>query len=134
MAAKTKPAEEPAVEAEQTAEQSGGEARQPKQYDNSKWSKPNERAKSYAAERKKKIHHYGEKKGKPLTEYEAGLRSGYLQSQHDHAGFWKYKKALELGYSKAEAAEMSKNPWNKNTPPKEKKKRKKGDDSDGEAA
>ena len=121
MAAKTKPAEQPAAE-----------AAQPKQYDRDKWSKPNDRAKSYASERKAKIHHFGEKKGNPLTEYEAGLRSGYLQCQHDHAGFWKYKKALELDYSKVEAAQMSRKPWDKNTP--RKKKKKKGDDSDGEAA
>ena len=94
---------------------------EPKQYDNSKWSKPNERAKGYAAERKQKVHAVGKKKGQPLTEYEAGLRSGYLQSQHDHASFWKYRQALELGYSKSEAKKMSKEPWNKDTPPKKKK-------------
>ena len=94
---------------------------EPKKYDNSKWSKPNERAKGYAAERKNQTHAVGKKKGQPLTEYEAGLRSGYLQSQHDHACFWKYRQALELGYSKSEAKRMSKQPWNKDTPPKKKK-------------
>ena len=91
------------------------------QYDNSKWSKPSQRAKGYAAERKNQAHAVGKKKGQPLTEYEAGLRSGYLQSQHDHACFWKYRQALELGYSKSEAKRMSKKPWDKNTPPKKKK-------------
>ena len=105
-----------------TNRRSGGKpAETPKKYDNSKWSKPNERAKGYAAERKQKVHAVGGKKGQPLTEYEAGLRSGYLQSQHDHAGFWKYRQALELGYSKSEAKRMSKKPWDKNTPPKKKK-------------
>ena len=105
-----------------TNRRSGGKpAEASGQYDNSKWSKPNERAKGYAAERKRKVHAVGKKKGQPLTEYEAGLRSGYLQSQHDHAGFWKYRQALELGYSKSEAKKMSKEPWDKNTPPKKKK-------------
>ena len=106
MANKTKSGEKP-------AETSG-------QYDNSKWSIPSKRAKLYATERKQKIHAAGRKKGQPLTDYEAGMRSAYLQCQHDHAGLWKYRKALELGYSKKEAAEMSKKPWDKNTPPKKK--------------
>ena len=106
MANKTKSGEKP-------AETSG-------HYDNSKWSIPSKRAKLYATERKQKIHAAGRKKGQPLTDYEAGMRSAYLQCQHDHAGLWKYRKALELGYSKKEAAEMSKKPWDKNTPPKKK--------------
>ena len=96
-------------------------AEEPKKYDNSKWSKPSQRARGYAAERKNQAHAVGKKKGQPLTEFEAGLRSGYLQNQHDQACFWKYRKALELGYSKKEAGEMSKKRWNKDTPPKEKK-------------
>lgn len=92
-----------------------------KKYDNTLWSKPHKRAKGYAAERKNMAHAAGAKKGQPLTDYESGLRSGYLQCQHDHAGFWKYRKARELGYTKREASEMSKKPWDKDTPPKEKK-------------
>jgi hypothetical protein len=42
-----------------------------------------------------------------LTEYEAGLRSGYLQCQSDHAGLFKYKKAIAEGKSKQEAREIS---------------------------
>ncbi len=105
-----------------TKRKSGGEATESSEtkYDNSKWSIPSKRAELYATERKQKVHALGKKKGQPLTEYEAGMRSAYLQCQHDHAGFWKYKKALELGYSKKEAGEMSKKPWDKNTPPKKK--------------
>ena len=57
--------------------------------------------------RKAKVHTYGEKVGKELTDYEAGLRSGYLQCQSDHAGMYKYKKALSEGKSKEEAKEIS---------------------------
>ncbi len=101
--------------AENTAEQSSERA-----YNNDLWRIPSMRAKDYAEERKKQLHTRGQKKGKKLTDYESGLRSGYLQCQHDHAGQWKYSKALELGYNKSEAGEMSKKPWDKNTPPKKK--------------
>lgn len=72
-----------------------------------RWQVPNKRAGSYADERKAKVHQHGEKEGKPLTEYEAGLRSGYLQCQSDHAGLYKYKNALAEGKSKAEAKKIS---------------------------
>ena len=49
----------------------------------------------------------GPKEGKELTDYEAGMRSGYLQCQSDHAGTYKYKKALAEGKSKAEAKRIS---------------------------
>lgn len=73
-----------------------------------RWSVPNKRAKSYADERKTKVHQHGQKEGKELTDYEAGMRSGYLQCQSDHAGLYKYKKALGEGKSKAEAKAISK--------------------------
>lgn len=72
-----------------------------------RWSVPSKRAKSYAEERKAKVHQHGDKEGKELTDYEAGLRSGYLQAQSDHAGLYKYKKALGEGKSKAEAKRIS---------------------------
>ena len=72
-----------------------------------KWSVPTKRAKGYAEERKNKVHQHGKKEGQPLTDYEAGLRSGYLQAQSDHAGLFKYKKALEEGKSKSEAKKLS---------------------------
>ena len=67
-------------------------------YDERRWTVPSKRAKSYAEERKE---------GKELTDYEAGMRSGYLQCQSDHAGTYKYKKALAEGKSKAEAKRIS---------------------------
>jgi len=73
-----------------------------------RWLVPNKRAKSYAEERKSKVHQHGPKEGKELTDYEAGMRSGYLQCQSDHAGLFKYKKALSEGKSKAEAKKISK--------------------------
>ncbi len=72
-----------------------------------RWSVPNKRAKSYAEERKAKVHQHGAKEGKELTDYEAGMRSGYLQCQSDHAGLFKYKKALSEGKSKSEAKKIS---------------------------
>ena len=94
---------------------SGGEATESSgtKYDNSKWSVPSKRAKGYAAERKQKVHAVGKKKGQPLTDYEAGMRSGYLQWQHDHAGIYKFKKALSEGKSKKEAARISRLPSKK---------------------
>lgn len=72
-----------------------------------RWFTPRKRAESYAAERKSKVHQHGEKEGKELTPYEAGMRSGYLQCQSDNAGLYKYRKALDEGKSKAEAIKIS---------------------------
>lgn len=72
-----------------------------------RWFVPSKRAKAYAEDRKAKVHTYGPKEGKELTDYEAGLRSGYLQCQSDHAGVYKYKKALDEGKTKSEAKEIS---------------------------
>ena len=76
-------------------------------YNKRRWSVPSKRAKGYATDRKAKVHTYGSKEGKPLTDYEAGIRSGYLQAQSDHAGMYKYKKALSEGKSKSEAKAIS---------------------------
>lgn len=76
-------------------------------YDERRWTVPSKRAKSYAEERKAKVHQHGPKEGKELTDYEAGMRSGYLQAQSDHAGMYKYKKALAEGKSKQEARAIS---------------------------
>ena len=82
-------------------------------YNNRRWSVPSKRAKGYAEERRAKVHQHGPKEGKELTDYEAGIRSGYLQCQTDHAGVFKYKKALAEGKSKAEAREISQQKYNK---------------------
>ena len=76
-------------------------------YNKRRWAIPSKRAKGYAEERKAKVHMHGPKEGKELTDYEAGIRSGYLQAQGDHAGLFKYKKALSEGKSKKEAHEIS---------------------------
>ncbi len=79
-----------------------------KSYDTERrWLVPNKRAKSYADERRARVHTHGQKEGKELTDYEAGMRSGYLQCQSDHAGLYKYKKALSEGKSKSEAKAYS---------------------------
>lgn len=72
-----------------------------------RWFVPNKRAASYAEERKAKVHQRGAKEGQELTEYEKGLRSGYLQCQSDHTGIYKYKKALAEGKTKAQAKAIS---------------------------
>lgn len=76
-------------------------------YSERRWSIPSKRAKGYAEDRKAKVHTYGKKEGKELTDFEAGIRSGYLQCQGDHAGLYKYKKAIAEGKSKAEARAIS---------------------------
>ena len=76
-------------------------------YNERRWSIPSKRAKGYAEDRKAKVHTYGKKEGKELTDFEAGIRSGYLQCQGDHAGLYKYKKALGEGKTKAEAKVIS---------------------------
>jgi len=67
------------------------------------WSVPKRRAEKYANDRRAKVHTKGQKMGQPLTDFEAGIRSGYLQCQSDHAGTYKYKKARNEGKSKEEA-------------------------------
>lgn len=87
--------------------QSGGN-----KYRDGRWTVPSKRAKAYAADRKARVHTYGPKEGQELTLFEAGMRSGYLQAQNDHAGMYKYGQARDAGYSKAEAGAMSRKPWN----------------------
>ena len=55
-------------------------------YNKRRWAIPSKRAKGYAEERKAKVHKHGPKEGRELTDYEAGIRSGYLQAQSDHSG------------------------------------------------
>ena len=76
-------------------------------YNKRRWAIPSKRAKSYAEERRAQVHQHGPKEGKELTDYEAGMRSGYLQCQGDHAGLYKYKKAISEGKTKQEAREIS---------------------------
>ena len=87
----------------------------PNKYRDGRWSVPSKRAKGYAADRRARVHTYGPKEGKELTDFEAGIRSGYLQAQSDHAGMFKYKQALAEGKSKEEAREISRRPWKKRT-------------------
>ena len=72
-------------------------------YKQRRWAVPSKRAKNYAAERKLKVHNRGPKEGKPLSDFEAGIRSGYLQCQTDHSGIWKYKKQKESEKAAKEA-------------------------------
>ena len=76
-------------------------------YNQRRWAVPTKRAKGYAEERRSKVHQRGPKEGQELTDYEAGMRSGYLQAQSDHAGLYKYKKAISEGKTKQEARVIS---------------------------
>ena len=89
----------------------GAEPKRANKYRDGRWSVPSRRAKGYAADRKARVHTYGPKKGKELTQFEAGMRSGYLQCQTDHAGIFKFKKAIYEGKTKEEAAKLSRKPW-----------------------
>ena len=72
-----------------------------------RWTTPSKRATGYVEERRAKVHMHGQKEGQPLSDYEAGLRSGYLQCQSDHAGLFRYKQAMDAGLSKSEAKKYS---------------------------
>ncbi len=72
-----------------------------------RWMNPSKRGASYAADRKAKVHTYGKKVGQELTDYEQGVRSGYLLCQSDQAGMYRYKKALAEGKTKAQAKAYS---------------------------
>ena len=72
-----------------------------------RWTAPNKRAESYANERKAKVHQHGQKEGQPLTDYEAGMRSGYLQCQSDYAGLFRYKQAMDAFGDKQYAKKFS---------------------------
>lgn len=76
-------------------------------YKQRRWRVPSKRARGYAEERKARVHKWGQKEGKQLTDYESGIRSGYLQCQSDNAAMYKYKKALAEGKTKKEAAEAA---------------------------
>lgn len=96
-----------AKEKERPAEEAQAEASASKYGGPRIWSIPSKRAGRYANERRARVHQHGPKNGKELTDYESGIRSGYLQAQSDHAGLYKYKKALAEGKSKEEAKEIS---------------------------
>lgn len=66
-------------------------------YRDGRWTVPSKRAKAYAADRKARVHTYGPKEGQELTLFEAGMRSGYLQAQNDHAGMYKYGQGPRRG-------------------------------------
>ena len=76
-------------------------------YNSRRWYIPSKRAKSYADERRAKVHQHGPKDGKELTDYEADTRSGYSNCQTDHSGIHKYNKMLADGNSYQEARETS---------------------------
>lgn len=78
-----------------------------KNYNERRWMVPSKRATGYASERQAKVHQRGADEGKQLTDYELGLRSGYLLCQSDHTGIYKYKEAIKAGKSKTEARRIS---------------------------
>jgi len=89
-------------------EQSAQQPATSNRYSERRWMKPSKRAKGYAEERKMKVHKFGKKEGEELTEYDKGLRSGYLLCQSDHAGIYKFKQAISEGKTPEEAFKISK--------------------------
>lgn len=79
-----------------------------------RWISPSRRASGYAEERKALVHQRGAKKGEELSEYDKGLRSGYLLCQSDHTGAYKYHKAINEGKTKEEARKISREKGRKN--------------------
>ena len=79
-----------------------------------RWMKPSVRAKGYAEERKAAVHKRGPKNGEPLSEYDKGIRSGYLLAQSDSTGIYKYKKALGEGKTKQQARDISRQKGKRN--------------------
>lgn len=59
------------------------------------WRRPKDRGKKYADERKMGFYSDGDKKGQELSEYDKGVRSGYLQCQSDHTGLYTYKTVAD---------------------------------------
>ena len=96
-----------------------------------RWFKPRIRAKGYAEERKSGVHQRGEKEGQELTEYEKGLRSGYLLSQNDNAGMYKIRSGAgrRVPGKRLSQSELSKKPWKEIKPIIAKKRKDKGGDA-----
>ena len=99
--AKTKTAASSAAVVEETTTKTWGK------YNRRKWSVPSKRAKNYAEERVAKVHQRGPREGHALTDFESGLRSGYLQCQKDHAGLYKYKQGAQMGLKGQELIDYS---------------------------
>ncbi len=78
---------------------------------NKNWFTPSKRAASYSEDRKGKVYSWGEKEGQQLSNTQLSYRSGYLRCQSDHAGEFKYHQALDAGFTKEEAAQLSRKPW-----------------------
>ena len=84
------------------------------------WRRPKDRGKTYAEERKMGCYTDGDKKGEELSEYDKGVRSGYLQCQSDHAGLFTYKTVAQetegsdaQKKNAAKAASRDKHYWKK---------------------
>ena len=76
-------------------------------YNKRRWFSPQKRAKGYADDLREKVHTYGKKEGKELTDKEACVRIGYLQAQNDNAGMHIFTKALKDGKDVKEARRLS---------------------------
>lgn len=79
------------------------------------WQSPKKRSRMYADDIKAKKH-TGEKstkRGKDLNPEERAFRQGYLASQKDNNGNFKFKDAIKKGYSPKEAGKISRQPYNK---------------------
>ena len=76
-------------------------------YNKRRWFSPKKRSEGYANDLREKVHTYGKKEGKELTDKEACVRIGYLQAQNDNAGMHIFTKALKEGKDIKEARRLS---------------------------
>ena len=79
---------------------------------------PAKKGKWFASENKEGKHKSGPKNGKALTKSEKGYRAGYTAANRDHAEVFKYKNALEKGYTKEEAKLIAKQKYDPQLPRK----------------
>ena len=60
-----------------------------------RWKNPHKAGEQMYAEKKKGKHLEGDKAGQDLTEYEKGVRAGYLEANHDHVGMYHFFQWLK---------------------------------------
>lgn len=60
-----------------------------------RWKNPHKHGERMYKEKKRGVHLEGEKSGQSLTEYEKGVRAGYLEANHDHVGMYHFFQWLK---------------------------------------
>ena len=72
-----------------------------------RWNNPHKTGERMYKEKRRGVHLEGEKAGQDLTEYEKGVRAGYLEANHDHVGMYHFFQWLKKKREEeAQAAEV----------------------------